>query len=118
MDFEITESQKILKKAARDFLAMECPKTLVREMELDERGYSSQLQRKMADLGWFGMVFPEKYGGSGGDFIDLMVLLEEMGRALLPGPFFATLVLGGLLILENGSDEQKQRYLPGYARAR
>ena len=84
MDFELTESQKILRKTARDVLETECPKTLVREMELDKRGYSSQLQRKMADLGWLGLVFPEKYGGTGGDFVDLMVLLEEMGSACLP----------------------------------
>jgi alkylation response protein AidB-like acyl-CoA dehydrogenase len=111
MDFDLTESQKIMKKAARDFLETECPQTLVREMELDESGYSPRLQRKMAELGWNGLAFPEKYGGSGGDFVDLMVLLEEMGRALLPGPFFSTVVLGGLLILENGSEEQKQRFL-------
>ena len=61
MDFEFTETQKILKKSARDFLESECPSTLVREMELDERGYSPQLQRKIADLGWFGLIFPEKY---------------------------------------------------------
>jgi alkylation response protein AidB-like acyl-CoA dehydrogenase len=116
MDFELTESQKILKKTARDFLEAECPSKLVREMELDERGYSPQLQHKLADLGWLGLIFPEKYGGMGGDFIDLMVILEEMGRALLPGPFFSTVVLGGLPILEIGSEEQKQKFLPGIAK--
>jgi alkylation response protein AidB-like acyl-CoA dehydrogenase len=116
VDFELTESQKILKKTARDFLETECPKILVREMELDEKGYSPQLQRKMADLGWLGLIFPEKYGGTGGDFVDLMVLLEEVGRALLPGPFFSTVVLGGLPILEVGSEEQKQRFLPEIAK--
>jgi alkylation response protein AidB-like acyl-CoA dehydrogenase len=116
VDFELTESQKILKKTARDFLEAECPKSLVREMEVDERGYSPQLQHKLADLGWLGLIFPEKYGGTGGDFIDLMVILEEMGRALLPGPFFSTVVLGGLPILEIGNEEQKQKFLPGIAK--
>jgi alkylation response protein AidB-like acyl-CoA dehydrogenase len=115
MDFELTQSQKMLSKTARDFLERECPKALVREMEADDRGYSPQLERKMADLGWFGLVFPEKYGGSGGDFVDLMVLLEEMGRALLPSIFFPTVVLGGLSILKVGSEEQKQRFLPQIA---
>jgi alkylation response protein AidB-like acyl-CoA dehydrogenase len=112
MDFESTESQKILARTARDFLEKECPKTLVREMETDGRGYSPELQRRMADLGWFGLIFPEEYGGAGSDFMDLVVLLEEMGRALLPGPFFSTVVLGGLPILEIGSEAQKQRFLP------
>lgn len=115
MDFELTQSQKMLSKTARDFLERECPKTLVREMETDDKGYSPQLERKMADLGWFGLVFPEEYGGSGGDFTDLLVLLEEMGRALLPSIFFPTVVLGGLPILEIGSEEQKQRFLPKIA---
>ena len=112
MDFEFTQSQEMLRKTARDFLETECPSALVKEMELDERGYLPQLQRKMADLGWFGLVFPEKYGGVGGDFADLLVLLEEMGRVLLPGPFFSTVVLGGLSILEIGSEEQRQKFLP------
>jgi len=115
MDFELTQSQKMLSKTARDFLERECPKALVREMETDDKGYSPQLERKMADLGWFGLVFPEEYGGSGGDFTDLLVLLEEMGRALLPSIFFPTVVLGGLPILEIGSEEQKQRFLPKIA---
>ena len=105
MDFEFTQSQKMLARSARDFLERECPKALVREMEVDESGCSSQLQRDMADLGWFGLIFPEKYGGSGADFTDLVVLLEEMGQALLPGPFLSTVVLGGLPILEIGSEE-------------
>jgi alkylation response protein AidB-like acyl-CoA dehydrogenase len=115
MDFEFTDSQKIIASTTRDFLKKECPKMLVRQMEQDESGYSPELHRKMADLGWFGIVFPEKYGGAGGDFLDLLVLLEEMGRALLPDPFFATVVLGGLPILEIGSEAQKQRLLPKIA---
>jgi alkylation response protein AidB-like acyl-CoA dehydrogenase len=66
----------------------------------------------MAELGWMGLAFPGKYGGGDMSFLDLAVLLEEMGRACLPGPFFSTVVLGGLSILDIGSEEQKQAYLP------
>lgn len=112
MDVRLSEEQEILRKAARDFLTDKCPKTLVREMEKDEKGYSPQLWQEIADLGWMGLVFPEKYGGSGMSFLDLSILLEEMGRACFPGPFFSTVILGGLPILDAGSDEQKQKYLP------
>ena len=85
MDFSLSEEQEMLKKMARDFLAKECPRKLVREMEEDERGYSPELWRKMAELGWMALPFPEKYGGGDGSFSDLIILLEEMGRACLPG---------------------------------
>jgi len=81
-------------------------------MEEDEQGYSPELWKEMAELGWLGLPFPEKYGGGGFSFLDLIVLLEEMGRACLPGPFLSTVVLGGLPILEWGIEEQKQYFLP------
>ncbi len=115
MDFTLSEEQEMLKKTARDFLDEKCPKSLVAEMETDEKGYSPELWREMAGLGWMGLVLPEKYGGSDMSFLDLSVLLEEMGRACLPGPFFSGVVLGGLTILDAGSEEQKQEYLPGIA---
>jgi len=115
MDLSLSEEQEMLRKAARDFLTDKCPKTLVKEMEEDEKGYSPQLWQEMAELGWLGLAFPEKYGGSEMQFLDLLILLEEMGRACLPGPFFSTVVLGGLPILDIGSEEQKQEYLPQIA---
>jgi alkylation response protein AidB-like acyl-CoA dehydrogenase len=69
----------------------------------------------MAELGWMGLVFPEAYGGSGLTFLDLTILLEEMGRALLPGPFLSTVVSGGYAILRWGSEEQKKELLPKIA---
>jgi alkylation response protein AidB-like acyl-CoA dehydrogenase len=116
MDFSLNEEQEMLRRSARDFLESECPKTLVREMAEDEMGYSPQLWHEMAELGWQGLNFPADYGGASGSFLDLIVLLEEMGRALVPSPFFATVVLGGLSILEAGSEEQKKRYLPQVAK--
>ena len=111
MDFALSEEQEMLKTMARDFLTNRCPKTVVKEMEEDEKGYTPELWREMAGLGWMGLAFPEKYGGGDMSFLDLAILLEEMGRACLPGPFFSTVVLGGLSILDAGSEEQKQEYL-------
>ena len=115
MDLGLSEEQQMIQTSARDFLEKECPKTLVREMEEDEKGYSAELWKKMADLGWLGLVFPEKLGGSEFSFLDLAVLLEEQGRALLPGPFFSTVVLSGMPILTFGSDAQKAEHLPKIA---
>lgn len=112
MDFDLTETQEIVKRTAREFLTNECPKELVREMERNNEGYSPELWKKMAELGWMGLVFPETYAGGGGSFLDLVILLEEMGRALLPGPFFSTVILGGMTILEAGSERQKKEFLP------
>ena len=115
MNFVLSEEQEMLRKMARDFLTDKCPKTLVKEMEEDEKGYSTALWQEMAGLGWMGLVLPESYGGGGMSFLDLAVLLEEMGRACLPGPFFSTVVLGGLPILDAGSEEQKGEYIPKIA---
>jgi alkylation response protein AidB-like acyl-CoA dehydrogenase len=115
MDLGLSEPQEMLRKMARDFLATECPKSLVRQMEEDEKGYPVQLWQNMAELGWMGLPFPEEYGGGGGSFLDLAVLLEEMGRACLPGPFFSTVVLGGLIVSDIGTEEQKQELLPRIA---
>jgi len=112
MDFELAEEQIMLKTAARDFLEKECPKSLVRDMMEDERGYSPELWKTMADLGWMGLTFPEEYGGTDSSFLDLAVLLEECGRALLPGPFMPTVVMVGHPILAAGNEQQKQQFLP------
>ena len=112
MDLGFSEVQQMLKSSAQEFLTQECPLTLVREMEDDPQGYTEQLWRQLVALGWTGVAFPEQYGGTGGNFLDLAVLLEEMGRNLVPGPFFATVVLGGLSVLDAGTDAQKQDILP------
>jgi len=112
MKLTLTEEQEMLKKTARDFLADKCSKTFVKQMEESETGYFRELWQEMGELGWMGLAFPEKYGGGDMSFLDLAVLLEEMGRACLPGPFFSTVILGGLSILDLGSEEQKQEYLP------
>ena len=115
MDLGLNEEQEMLKTSARDFLQKECPKQLVKQLDESDAGYSPELWRKMAELGWTGLIFPEKYGGSGGSFLDLIVLLEEMGYNILPGPFFSTVVLCGLTILASGTEEQKRELLPKIA---
>lgn len=114
MDFAFTEQQEMLRKIARDFLTTECPKDFVRKMVKDEVGCTPELWNKMAELGWPGLIIPEEYGGIGGNFMDIVALVEEMGRACLPGPFFSSLV-GTLAILNMGSDDQKKELLPKIA---
>jgi alkylation response protein AidB-like acyl-CoA dehydrogenase len=115
VDLGLSEEQEMLKNFARDFLEKECPEQYVRQMEEDERGYSPEVWRKMAEQGWQGLVIPEEFGGAGLGFLDLIVLLEEFGRALVPGPFISTVVGGAIPILEAGSNGQKQEYLPRIA---
>ncbi len=116
MDLGLNETQQMLKSSAREFLEQECPTTLVRAMEEDDKGYSPQMWQQIAELGWTGIAFPEEYGGFGGDFMDLAVLLEETGRALMPGPLFSTVVLGGMTVLDVGTDAQRQEVLPRICR--
>jgi 3-oxocholest-4-en-26-oyl-CoA dehydrogenase beta subunit len=112
VDLRLSEEQEILKKSARDFLADKSPKKTVKEIEKEEKGYSPELWQEIAGLGWMGLIFPEQYGGGGMSFLDLAILLEEMGRACFPGPFFSTVVTGGLTIMDAGNEAQKQKYLP------
>lgn len=115
MDLDLTQEQRILKRSAREFLKKECPPSLLREMKDDERGYLQKLWNQMAELGWTGVMIPEKYGGIGSNFLDLCILLEAMGEVCCQSPFFSTVVLGGLVILSAGSEEQKEALLPKIA---
>lgn len=115
MDFALSEEQEMLRKTARDFLSMECPKSLLREIEASDLGYSPELWRKMAELGWMGLIVPEEYGGMGLNLLYLAVLFEEFGRAATPGPMFATTALGALPVIEFGTDLQKEALLTGIA---
>ena len=114
MNLDFTEEQEILRRTARDFLAKEFPKTLVREMEEDASGFRADIWKKMAELGWMGLIVPEDYDGIGGGFIDLIVLLEETGRACLVAPFFSTTICT-FPLLDAGSEDQKKIFLPRIA---
>ena len=114
MDLSLSEEQTLIRESARDFLENECPEEHVRAMEEDEAGYSPDLWKKMADLGWQGLMIPEENGGSGFTYLDLCVLVEEFGRALVPGPFIPNATCAAWLVI-GGSDGQKAKYLPGIA---
>lgn len=115
MDLDLTKEQKILIQSARDFLKKECPTSLLREMKDDQRGYPQGMWKKMTELGWTGVIIPEEYGGIGGNFIDLCILLEAMGEVNCPGPFFSKIVLGSLALLAAGNENQKKELLPKIA---
>jgi alkylation response protein AidB-like acyl-CoA dehydrogenase len=115
MDLGFSKDQKMIQTSVREFLEKECPSDKVRELEEDEKGYDPEMWRMMAELGWMGIILPEEYEGTEGDFIDLAIVIEEMGRKLLPSPFFPTVALCSLPLLEYGNDEQKERFLPRIA---
>lgn len=112
MDMDLREEQRHLMATARRFLEKECPPGFVREMEKSELGFSRQLWRQMADLGWLGLPISEEYGGFGLSTVALVVLAKELGRALCPSPYVPTVVLAGGAIQAAGTEEQKRRFLP------
>jgi alkylation response protein AidB-like acyl-CoA dehydrogenase len=115
MDFGLSEEQDMLQQSAREFLTQECPPTFVREMYKDKDGFSRELHRKMAEQGWTGLLIPESYGGLGLSMLDMAVLLEEMGRAVVPGPFICSSVLATLALVQGGTPAQKKAWLPRLA---
>jgi alkylation response protein AidB-like acyl-CoA dehydrogenase len=111
MQFGLTESQKILKDNARKFFSAECAIGEVRRLMETETAYDASLWGKMAEQGFTGIIFPEEFGGLGLGYVELILLLEEMGYGLVPGPFFSTVALAGTLLDACGSDQQKKTYL-------
>jgi alkylation response protein AidB-like acyl-CoA dehydrogenase len=114
MDFAFSEEQEMLRRSARDFLAKECGSKVVRKLMEGADAYDPALWKKMAALGWTALGIPERYGGAG-TFLDLIVVLEECGRALLPGPYFATMGLAVPALIEAGSEAQKKEALGAIA---
>ncbi len=112
MQFELTETQQTLKKTTRQFLVAECPSAEVRRLMETETAFGSELWHKMADQGWMGLLVSEEYGGFGMGLVEMAAVLEEMGRALLPGPYFSTALLSASLLQHAGSDLQKRSQLP------
>jgi alkylation response protein AidB-like acyl-CoA dehydrogenase len=111
MDFGFNADQEMLRATARKFFENECTSDFVRARMAEDGGFTDEFWTKLAEQGWLGLVYPEPYGGAGLGFVDLTVLMEEMGRAVMPGPFFSTVLLGGLTLLEAGSDAQKKEWL-------
>jgi alkylation response protein AidB-like acyl-CoA dehydrogenase len=114
MDLGLTEDQEMLRSMAREFIEQETPRTFVRDMEEDDRGFTADMWQKIAQVGWLGLIVPEEHGGTGQSLVDLGILMEEVGHGVMPGPFFNTaLVTVG--ILDAGTDAQKAEYLPRIA---
>jgi len=114
MEFAFSDEQEMLRRSARDFLAKDCTPKVVRRLMESEDGYDPSLWKRMAELGWTALGIPEQYGGVG-TFLDLVVVLEEAGRALLPGPLFATMGLAVPALIEAGTDPQKKHVLGAIA---
>jgi alkylation response protein AidB-like acyl-CoA dehydrogenase len=115
MNFGFSEEQEMLRESARKFFDSQCPTTWVRKMMEDETGHSDELWKKFAEMGWLGLLIPRKLGGSSGSFLDAAVLLEEMGKTLVPGPFLSSALLGAATIAGGGTTAQKKDFLPRVA---
>ncbi len=111
MQFGLSESQEILRDSTRKFFAGECPSAEVRRLMETETAFDASLWSKLAEQGYTGIIFPEEFGGVGLGKVELILLMEEAGRALLPGPFFSTVALAGPVIDALGTAAQKKKYL-------
>src|SRR5690242_20520878 len=111
MQFGLNESQEFLRGSARKFFAGECPISEVRRLMETDPAFDAKLWAKLAEQGYTGIIFPEEFGGVGLGIVELALLMEEAGRALLPGPFFSTVVMAGSLLDAVATREQKKKYL-------
>ncbi|HEU4318667.1 MAG TPA: acyl-CoA dehydrogenase family protein [Acidimicrobiia bacterium] len=110
-----TEDQELIRGTARQFLEERVGLERVRELMMSDEGFDRGLWKEMADLGWTGLAIAEDHGGAGLGFVELTVLLEEMGRLVTPGPFFASAVLATTAVSVIGTEEQRDRLLPQMA---
>ena len=116
MNFAFSEDQEALRKVVKDFLNAKSDEATVRELMDTESGYDQAVWTQMAEqMGLQGLIIPEEFGGSGYSFVELIVVLEEMGRRLLCAPYFSTVVLGAQTLVHSGDDAAKAEYLPGIA---
>lgn len=116
MDFSFKEETILLKNNAGRYLKEKCPTSFVKDILKDEKGFSTSTWKEMAEMGWLGLIYDEQYGGIGGSFFDLFILFEEMGKVLLPSPFFYSAIFSGMLIREAGDANLKAEYLPAIIR--
>jgi alkylation response protein AidB-like acyl-CoA dehydrogenase len=111
MQFGLSESQEFLRDSARKFFAGECPSAEVRRLMETDTAFDAALWSKLAEQGYTGIIFPEEFGGVGLGKVELILLMEEAGRALLPGPLFSTVALAGSVLDALGTSVQKKKYL-------
>jgi alkylation response protein AidB-like acyl-CoA dehydrogenase len=116
VDFDFSEEQQELRRLLRSFLDQKSPEPEVRRLMATDDGYDPAVWSQMAEqLGLQGLIIPEEFGGSGYSYVELTVVLEEMGRHLLCAPFFSTVVLAANTLLHAGDDAAKKEHLPGIA---
>ena len=115
MDFGLSEDQELLQQSAREFLARECPPSVVRQAAESPNGFSESLERKIVEMGWPGLLVPESHGGLGLDVLDMAILLCEFGRSAVPGPFLFSALLATAAIVRAGDRAQKKNLLPRLA---
>src|SRR5262249_58710173 len=115
MDFAQSSSQQILPHTARTFLQQRCPPERVQALALDPSGFADDLWKEMAALGWAGLLMPPDNVGSGGSAIDVVTLLEEMGRACLPGPFIESAVVATSVLLTAAPTKTTRQLLQAMA---
>jgi alkylation response protein AidB-like acyl-CoA dehydrogenase len=117
MDFTFSSDQEQLRTAVRSFLVKESPKAYVRQMaEHDETGITPEVWRAITDLGWTGVLVPEEHGGLGLGIVDAVVVQEEMGRAVFPGPYFSSAILTTLAARALGMDDRLEALAAGRER--
>jgi alkylation response protein AidB-like acyl-CoA dehydrogenase len=116
MDLSLNEHQRILEQSVRSFIERRAARSKIVALQGSELGYEPETWKTIAELGWLGLLIPERYGGSGASLTDAAVLYQEFGRGPLPGPFFSSGVLSAMILLEAGTEEQRRRCLPAIVR--
>jgi len=116
LDLNLTEEEEVLSKTALDFLRRDAPKDVVQRLQETDTGLTDDLWRKTVELGWLGIIIPQQYDGTGFPLTSAGVLFEALGSGPLPGPHFSSGILSSLIVMESGTEEQKQQILPAIAK--
>ena len=112
MNFEFSDEQELLREQARGFLTEHCPPAAVRAVLDGDADYDPALWQKIVEMGWTATVIPEEFGGLGLSYLELVVIAEELGRAVAPVPFSSSVYLATEALIACGSQEQKDKWLP------
>ena len=116
LDLNLTESEEMLRKTALDFIKRDVPKLVIQKLQETDTGITAELWQKAVNMGWLGIIIPEKYGGASNSMTSAGVLYEALGTAPMPGPYFSSGILSSLILLEAGTENQKARILPAISR--